>query len=126
MRALALLLAIASMLSAQTFLMIIHNPNSQALKGFQVRAQLPSVLQGKAISITYNGNPVPFCYETATGECTTDPAQGNGYVWVKVPYLPANGDVKLLVIAGTNGATKGDKVFIFCDDFNEGFGSSPC
>ncbi|UXD21349.1 hypothetical protein IPA_03250 [Ignicoccus pacificus DSM 13166] len=119
MRTLLLALLLASLTFAQSYLMIVHNPNSQTLTNFQVRAKLPADLQGKALTIKdMNGNPVPFCYETATGECTTDPTQGDGYVWVKVPSIPANGDAKLVVEVGSNGAVKGDRVFEFYDDFN--------
>ncbi|UXD21754.1 hypothetical protein IPA_07620 [Ignicoccus pacificus DSM 13166] len=122
MRSTLSLLLLLSLTFAQSYLMIVHNPNSQTLTNFQVRAKLPADLQGKALTIKdMNGNPVPFCYETATGECTTDPTQGDGYVWVKVPSIPANGDAKLVVEVGSNGAVKGDEVFEFYDDFNEGY-----
>ena len=115
------LLLLAMTLAAQGYYMIVHNPNSQDLRNFQVRVKLPAELVGKPISMTDQlGNPVPFCYETGVGECTTDPTQGDGYIWVKVPNIPANGDTKLIVQVGTNGAVKGDQVFDFYDDFNEG------
>ncbi len=120
MRAALLTLLLLSLTFAQSYLMIVHNPNSQALTDFQVRAKLPSELKGQAISVRdLYGNTIPFCYETATGECTTDPTKGDGYVWVKVPSIPANGDAKLVVQVGENGAVKGDEVFEFYDDFNE-------
>ncbi len=113
------LLLLSFTLFAQSYQMIVHNPNSQDLTDFQVRAKLPSDLVGKPITIKdLSGNSVPFCYETSNGECTTDPAQGDGYIWVKVPSIPANGDAKLLVESGTNGAVEGDQVFDFYDDFN--------
>ncbi|UXD22061.1 hypothetical protein IPA_01255 [Ignicoccus pacificus DSM 13166] len=122
MKAIALSLLLVSLAFAQSYLMIVHNPNSQALTDFQVRAKLPSSLQGQAITIKdTSGNLVPFCYETLTGECTTDPAQGDEYIWVKIPSIPANGDTKLVIEVGVNGAVKGDKVFDFYDDFNEGY-----
>ncbi len=116
-----LLLTFLSMaLMAQSYYMIIYNPNSQELKDFQVRAKLPSDLVGKPIAIKdLSGNSVLFCYETSTGECTTNPAKGDGYIWVKVPSIPANGNVKLIVRSGTNGAVEGNKVFELYDDFNE-------
>ena len=115
------LLLLAMTLAAQGYYMMVHNPNSQDLRNFQVRVKLSAELVGKPISMTDQlGNPVPFCYETGVGECTTDPTQGDGYIWVKVPNIPANGDTKLIVQVGTNGAVKGDQVFDFYDDFNEG------
>ena len=107
-------------LAFSQYLMTIHNPNSQALTDFQVRAKLPSDLINKPITVTdLNGNPVPFCYETATGECTTDPAQGNGYIWIKVPSIPANGKTELIVKVGTNGAADPSQVFIAISSFQK-------
>ncbi|ALU11573.1 hypothetical protein EYM_02635 [Ignicoccus islandicus DSM 13165] len=105
---------------SNAYVLTVTNPNSYGLEDYQVRVELPEDLKGKPISITYNGNSVPFCYETSIGECTTDPAQGNGYVWIKVPVIPANGQTMLNVIVGTNGAVNGDQVFDFYDDFNSG------
>ena len=74
---------------------------------------------GKPIAVTdSSGNPIPFCYETSIGECTTDPTKGDGYIWVKVPYLPPSGDAKLYVHVGSNGATDGDQVFLLYDSLD--------
>ncbi len=120
MRSLTLLLFTALLL-AQSYLLTIHNPNSYDLKDFQVKVKLPDELKGKPISVyDTSNNPIPFCYETSVGECTTDYTQGDGYIWIKVPFISANGDTKLIVSVGSNGAVKGDEVFDFYDDFNEG------
>lgn len=99
-------------------MVVVSNPNSYDLKDYQVRVRLPVDLKNKPIAITYNDSPVPFCYETTNYECTTDPTKGNGYVWIKVPFIPTNGETFLKVIVGTNGAVSGDKVFDFYDDFS--------
>ncbi len=110
---------LALSLLAKSYLLTIHNPNTYELKDFQVRVQLPPEFKGKPITITdMSYNPVPFCYETSIGECTTDPTAGNGYVWVKVPYLPANGDAKLIIEEGRNGAVEGDNVFLLYDSLD--------
>ncbi len=105
----------------------VKNPNNESLTNFQVRIKLPPELNQTYIRVYNNGQALPFCYETFTGECTTNPAQGDGYIWVKIPYISANGTTTLLIAvtdASNNGAVTGDKVFIFYDDFNNGFDST--
>jgi hypothetical protein len=97
----------------------IYNPNNFDLTNYQVRIMLPQILRDKAIKVIGpGGQSLPFCYETATGECTTDYAKGDGYIWVKVPYLPAGQNVTLSIVAGSNGAVPGDQVFLFYEDFD--------
>ncbi len=114
------LMLFTTLLLAQSYLLTIHNPNGYDLREFQVKVKLPDELKGKPISVyDLSNNPIPFCYETSVGECTTDYTQGDGYIWIKVPFIPTNGDVKLIVSVGSNGAVKGDQVFDFYDDFND-------
>ncbi|UXD22201.1 hypothetical protein IPA_02520 [Ignicoccus pacificus DSM 13166] len=120
----ALLLLLLMVAVKAGWVLWVENPNSVTLRDFQVRVKLPAELDGMPISITYNGKPVPFCYETFTGECKSDPNMGNGYIWVKVPYIPANGKVILKVNEGYNGATSGEEVFDFYEDFDE-YSSGP-
>jgi hypothetical protein len=97
---------------------VISNDNTKDLKGYPVRVKLPATFQGVPITIVdQNVQPIPFCYETATGECTTDPSQGNGYIWVKAD-VPANGKTIYYIESGENGATSGGKVFPLYLDFN--------
>ena len=43
---------------------------------------------------------------------------GNGYnLWVKIPYIPANGDTVVYIEKDSNYKPDGDKVFEFFDDF---------
>jgi hypothetical protein len=103
----------------RTIKLKVYNPNTEALKNFQVRVQLPDALKSIPIKILDSQyNPVPFCYEMASGECTTDPTQGDGYIWVKVPYIPALGNSTLIIVQGNNTAVPGDKVFLLYDDFS--------
>jgi hypothetical protein len=98
----------------------VYNPNIVTLTDYQVRIKLPSSLKGVPITIKSGSYPsVPFCYETITGECTTDYSKGDGYIWVKVPYMPSMQNVTLILIAGQNGAVPGDQVFVFYNDFNK-------
>ncbi|ABU81988.1 DUF2341 domain-containing protein [Ignicoccus hospitalis] len=116
---LTLLVAIATA-SNWIYHVTIYNPNDYNLTEYQVRVELPDELKGREIAITYNNSPVPFCYETTNYECTTDSTKGDGYIWIKVPFIPANGKTGLKLAVGTNGAVNGDQVFDFYDDFNEG------
>jgi len=44
---------------------------------------------------------------------------GNGYnLWVKIPYIPANGDTVVYIEKDSNYKPDGDKVFEFFDDFD--------
>ncbi len=118
-RVVVAVLFLLSLASAQ-YVLRISNPNSYQLTNFQVRVRLPSDLVGVPISITSSsGGSVPFCYETSSGECSTDPSACDGYIWVKVPSIPASGSVDLTVTEGINGAVPGDQVFDFYDDFDQ-------
>jgi hypothetical protein len=81
--------------------------------------KLPAPLNGTDITVKLpNGTAIPFCYETATGECTTDSAFTDGYIWIKVPYIGPKESIVLYLVPGTNGAVPGDQVFDFYDDFD--------
>ena len=67
-----------------------------------------------------NNNIVPFCYEQLNGECSNSTANWDGYIWVRVPYIPANGNVTLYLYTNMykDFATSGEGVFDFYDDFS--------
>ena len=97
----------------------ITNPNDYPLKDYQVKVKLPTALSGRSISVyDENGKPLNFCYELISGECKATPTNSDGYIWVKVPEIPAHGTVRLIILTGNNGAVDGDKVFDFYDDFD--------
>ena len=104
----------------------ISNPNSYDLNDYQVRVDLTDVINtyGKSKIIIYDdsGNIIPFAYEKSNGEVTPNYSEWDtNYVWVKVPNIPANGEISIyLAYALTDHATTGDEVFDFYDDFNNG------
>ena len=52
-----------------------------------------------------------------------DTKDKKAYVWVKVPQIPANGDVHLMMLTGNPGepaANNGSNIFDFFDDFDGG------
>ncbi len=99
----------------------VYNPYTSDLSDVQVKIQLPTEFQNADIVVTdSNGNVIPFCFETANGECSTNPLDGDGYIWVKIPTLPSG--VNTIIYINwfpINTAVTGDKVFDFYDDFNE-------
>ncbi|ABU81553.1 DUF2341 domain-containing protein [Ignicoccus hospitalis] len=110
--------------TVRSYKITIENPNSEALFDQVIRVKLPAQLNATPITIIDElGAPVKFCYETVVGNCTSVPVQRNGparsdgYVWVKVPYLPAGGKVTLTVLVGENGASDPREVFPVYVDF---------
>ncbi|WP_457549805.1 DUF2341 domain-containing protein, partial [Archaeoglobus sp.] len=106
--------------SAKTFKVVIHNPNDYALTDYQVRIDLSGYLSSpQYLKVPdSSGKLLKFTYEQSNGECGVNPTT---VIWVKVPYIPANGDTTIYVeTSSTNYAVKGDQVFDFYDDFNSG------
>ncbi len=114
MRATLLVLLVAATLIA-SYQIRVTNPYTYDLRNVQVRVRLTPDLINKPISIYYQGSQVDFCYETASG-CSTDYSSGDGYIWIKVPYLPAGGTVYLEVTVGNNGASSPNEVFNVISD----------
>ena len=106
---------------ASALKVVIHNPNNYPLTDYQVRIDLSRYLSAPTyLKVTdASGKILPFTYEQPNGECGLNPTT---VIWVKVPYIPANGDTTIYVeTSSMNYAVKGDKVFLFYDDFNEGY-----
>ena len=90
------------------------------MTNYQIRVNISNITQELGTNLIEirdeNNNPVNFCYEQANGECNTNPTN---IIWVKVPFIPANGETFLIVKpSSTNQASEGDQVFDFYDDFN--------
>ncbi len=100
--------------------MKVTNPNSIALTDYVVRVKLPDVLKGHPIEIidSTNAQPISFCYEYANGECGPNAAKGDGFIWVKIPYIAPSETKTFIILNGTNGATFGWNVFPYYMDFN--------
>jgi hypothetical protein len=87
---------------------------------YQVKVPLPKELYGKNLLLVDNTTkPLDFCYETHTGSCTDKPSQDSGSIWIKVPYIEPNGEFQVYILAGSNGATDGEHVFYFYEDFDD-------
>jgi hypothetical protein len=115
------LLVTAHLTQATTsfYLVVVQNPNSIPLVNYQVKVPLPKELYGKNLLLVDNvTKPLDFCYETYTGSCIDEPEQGNGNIWVRVPYVEPHGKFQVYILVGPNGATNGDRVFYFYEDFN--------
>ncbi len=99
------------------FKVIINNPNNYGLTDYQVRINLSGYLTSpRYLKVTDSEcNLLNFTYEQPNGECGLSPTK---VIWVKVPYIPANGDTAIYVeTSNTNYAVKADHVFEFYDDF---------
>ncbi|ALU12569.1 hypothetical protein EYM_05220 [Ignicoccus islandicus DSM 13165] len=91
---------------------IIKNPNAKSLFDYVVRIKLPTELVGKNLTVLdMNGGKLSFCYETSLGDCSTNAAEGDGYIWVRVPYIPAGDKAVLQLVEGKNGARNPLEVF---------------
>ena len=101
----------------------ISNPNSYDLNNYQVRIDLTDVIntygKGKIVIYDDSGNIIPFAYEKSNGEVTPNYSEWDtNCVWVKVPNIPANGEITLnLAYCLSDYATTGDNIFDFYDDF---------
>ena len=104
----------------RTITMKITNPNNIALTDYVVRVKLPDVLKGVPIEIldSTNSQPISFCYEYPNGECGVNAARGDGFIWVKIPYIAPGETKTFIILNGTNGATYPWNVFPYYIDFN--------
>jgi hypothetical protein len=94
----------------------INNTFPYNLIDYQTRIEIPDYIGYNFIIRDQNGNNVNYCFEQANGECNQTPTN---VIWVKVPFIPANGEAKLYIYqSDTNNAVNGDQVFDFYDDFN--------
>ncbi|NPA97510.1 MAG: DUF2341 domain-containing protein [Crenarchaeota archaeon] len=95
--------------------LVITNPNSVSLTNFQVRVDISSIGYRYFEIVTPSGVVVPYCFEQPNGECNTS---RSSVIWVKVPFIPANGETVLYIInSSTNYAVSGSQVFDFYDSF---------
>jgi len=100
----------------------IRNSNDKDLVDFQVRVDalsLKDCLGLKFKIVTESGDEIPYCFERENGECNSafcdssdpdckDPYDTNywtGNIWIRVPKIPANGELNLIV-QPTNSYTK--------------------
>ncbi len=96
----------------------ITNPNGYDLVDYQVRIDVSMVAFQNFKIVDSNGNELPYCFEQPNGECNES---RSSVIWVKVPYIPANGETILYVENATeNHAVPGYQVFDFYDDFSLG------
>ncbi len=100
--------------------MKITNPNNIALTNYVVRVKLPSVLKGVPIEIldSTSSQPIDFCYEYSNGECGLNATAGDGFIWVKIPYIAPQETKTFIILKGTNGAAHPWEVFPYYIDFN--------
>ena len=111
-----------SIFASDNVTIVIRNLNNYDLTDYQVKIDITNITQAfgtKLIKIVdANGNKVNFCYEQANRECNTAPSN---IIWVKVPFIPANGETTLYIVpSDINEATSGKKVFVFYEDFEDG------
>ena len=103
---------------------IIHENSGETLADYQVLIELegddfPSEAQSDGADIRFideNVNEVSYWLEEF------DSSNKNAKIWVKVPKIPANRDVKVTMWYGNPDAenvSDGDVVFEFFDDFNQ-------
>ncbi len=115
----AILIATA-VVNAKVFVVTIHNPNSYALNNYQVRINLTRYLKGRTYLVVLDskGNLLRFTYEI--GNLVFSRNNSSGVIWVKVPEIPANGNVTIYIAPiDVNLASSPDDVFIFYDSFND-------
>lgn len=81
----------------------VHNPNSVALRNYQIRVDLSSVINAVGHSFALrdaDGRGYPYCFEQPNGECGTAPSS---VIWVKVSSIPAGGTLRIGVIPAQGG-----------------------
>lgn len=95
----------------------IRNPTGNALNNVQVRIETP--FKGTSVSVKTDAGDLPFCYETSTGECTTDHTKSNGALWILISSLAPNASINVTVTRGEEGlVTDPRNIFLLYDDFN--------
>lgn len=105
----------------------VHNPNNVPLTDYQTRIDLTGA-DFPFIEALPNGADLRF---TDAGSATVyphwlekyDQLGQSAWIWVKIPSIPANGDVTLEMYYGNAlapQASDGNTVFSFFDDFDDG------
>ncbi len=73
--------------------------------------------KGQPLEVLVNGTQVPFCYETLTGECTSNYTQSTGVIWIKTDLI-VDKYLNVTIIPGkANLASPPEDVFLFYDNF---------
>jgi len=96
----------------------VTNTVDALLPNYQVKVDVTAFkakFGDKFVVLDSNLDSLPYCFETASGECGADSSLK--IVWVKVPALPPNASVKLKFEAGTGAAFPPTDVFDFYDSF---------
>ena len=103
----------------------VKENSGKTLTDYQVLVELNSAnfdfskakSDGSDIRFSLNGEELNYWIEE------WNPYAKKAKIWVKVPYIPANGEVKIKMYYGNPSASavsNGDKVFEFFDDFEDG------
>ena len=104
---------------------VIKETSGETLREYPIRISIdpkdfPSKANADGSDINIfdqNGRDLPRWIEK------WDTKDKKAYVWVKVPQIPANGDVHLMMLTGNPGepaANNGSNIFDFFDDFDGG------
>ncbi len=97
----------------------VNNTTAQTLQPYQVRfsvQQFVAEYGDKFKVLSPEGASLPFCFETAEGECGITPST---YVWVRLTSLAPQAKQTLKVeAAAASAAQAAAQVFDFYDDFN--------
>ncbi|ALU12329.1 hypothetical protein EYM_02485 [Ignicoccus islandicus DSM 13165] len=81
-----------------------------------VKIDLPDQLEREKFLALSNYGILSYCYENSLGECTKDPRFSSGVIWLKL----REGTNRLYLLTGFLGASEGEDVFPFYDDFSNG------
>ena len=103
----------------------VKENSGKTLTDYQVLVELNSAnfdfskakSDGSDIRFSLNGEELNYWIEE------WNPYAKKAKIWVKVPHIPANGEVKIKMCYGNPSASavsNGDKVFVFFDNFEDG------